>query len=116
MRLVKKGGGRLILSTQSGPIHKTEAIVGHKRHFSASEMRGMLKCAGWEPIKIWNAGFPFQDLSKWSANLSPSFTINKFGTNEYGLFQDIVCVILRMLFKLNSNKRGGQLFAIAERP
>lgn len=107
--------GILILTTQSGRIGATERHVGHRRHFSREEISRLLRETGWTPERVWNAGFPFHDLSKWAANLSPNRMIDQFGERPYGLFQRSVCAALRALFLLNSNRRGAQLFAIARR-
>lgn len=108
-------GALLVLSTQSGKIGETEKHVGHIRHFSKEEMRRLLEECGWKPVRVWNAGFPFQDLSKWSANLAPNTMMHHFGVKPYGPMQRLVSAVLRVLFALNSNQRGAQLFAVARR-
>lgn len=105
--------GTLFLSTQSGPVGATERFVGHQRHFSAREMDPLLRSAGWEPLRIWNTGFPFHDLSKWIASRRPVAMIERFNDRAYGPTEKAVCLVLRSLFKLNSSTRGAQLFAIA---
>ncbi|MBL0059206.1 MAG: class I SAM-dependent methyltransferase [Elusimicrobia bacterium] len=108
--------GRLILSTQSGPLRETERRVGHRRHFSVSEMTALLNSAGWKPLRVWNTGWPFHDLSKWIANLFPDRAMRRYGEEAYSVQQKIVCACLRGLFKLNSSFRGAQLYALAEKP
>jgi 2-polyprenyl-3-methyl-5-hydroxy-6-metoxy-1,4-benzoquinol methylase len=108
--------GRLLLSTQSGPLRETERRVGHLRHFTAEDMTQVLLDAGWEPVRVWNEGFPFHDLSKWYANRDPDASMRRFGDERYGLREDLVCMALRMAFRLNSRQRGAQLFALARRP
>lgn len=109
-------GGCLILSTQSGILRDTEKRVGHRQHFSISDMEKLMTSAGWRPVRAWNSGWPFQDLAKWMANLSPDWSMRYFGEEAYAWPQKILCMMLRGLFKLNSNSRGSQLFAIAEKP
>lgn len=111
-----KPGGRLILSTQSGPLRETEKQVGHRQHFSLREMTGLLTSAGWRPVRVWNSGWPFHDLSKWMANWSPDRSMRHFGEESYEWPQKFLCLILRGLFKFNSKSRGAQLFAVAEKP
>lgn len=113
--LAAPGRGRLLLSTQSGPVRETERRVGHRRHFEAGEMRRLLSETGWEPELVWNAGFPFHDLSKWLANRRPQAALEAFGGGRYGLPQDLVCYALRVAFCFNSSRRGAQLFAVARR-
>jgi 2-polyprenyl-3-methyl-5-hydroxy-6-metoxy-1,4-benzoquinol methylase len=112
-RLVRPGG-RLFLSTQSGPLRATERSVGHVRHFTRSDMKAILQESGWKPISVWNSGFPFHDLSKWWANRNPHKTLRQFGDKPYGLYENLVCLVLRLLFRLNSNRLGAQLYAVAE--
>jgi SAM-dependent methyltransferase len=108
-------GGRLMLSTQSGPVRETERRVGHVRHFTVAEMNGVLGDAGWRPMRVWNAGFPFHDLSKWYANVDPDASMKRFGESAYGWKEDFVCWCLRAAFQLNSSTRGAQLFAVARK-
>jgi 2-polyprenyl-3-methyl-5-hydroxy-6-metoxy-1,4-benzoquinol methylase len=108
-------GGRLLLSTQTGPVRETERRVGHVRHFTVTEMAGVLAEAGWRPVRVWNAGFPFHDLSKWYANRDPDASMQRFGDRTYGWKEDLVCLALRLAFGLNSSRRGAQLFAVARK-
>ncbi len=108
--------GRLVLSTQSGLVRETEKRVGHRQHFSAVEMTSLLCSVGWRAVRVWNSGWPFHDLSKWIANLSPDRAMRRYGEESYTIQQRVLCACLRGAFKLNSSSRGAQLFAIAEKP
>ncbi len=114
LRLARPGG-RLFLSTQSGPVRETERRVGHRRHYAAGEMRELLEEAGWQVRSVWNTGFPFHDLSKWIANRDPDAAMRRFGERAYGWREDLLCAALRFAFLFNSHRRGAQLFAVAER-
>jgi 2-polyprenyl-3-methyl-5-hydroxy-6-metoxy-1,4-benzoquinol methylase len=109
-------GALLVLSTQSGRVNETERRVGHVRHFTAAALREMLTAAGWEPVRVWNEGFPFHDLSKRVANLRPGSAMRQFGERPYGPAQRFVAWTLRVLFRLNSRARGAQLYAVARKP
>ncbi|HYI11915.1 MAG TPA: class I SAM-dependent methyltransferase [Thermoanaerobaculia bacterium] len=113
VRSIIAPGGLLVLSTQSGRVGETERRVGHLRHFTSEEMKRFLVAAGWQPVRVWNAGFPFQDLSKYLANLAPDYSMHHFGERPYGLKERLASLILRILFRFNSQRRGAQLFAIA---
>jgi 2-polyprenyl-3-methyl-5-hydroxy-6-metoxy-1,4-benzoquinol methylase len=108
-------GKRLIVTTQSGPIRKTEESVGHRQHFDEASMRAILERTGWSPLRVWNEGFPFHDLSKWAANMNPGGAIRRFGGDRYGAFERFISWALRVAFVFNSRHRGAQLFAVAER-
>jgi 2-polyprenyl-3-methyl-5-hydroxy-6-metoxy-1,4-benzoquinol methylase len=114
--LARPGTGILILSTQSGRIWETERRVGHLRHFTAADLSGLLAAGGWRPVKVWNAGYPFHDWSKWLANRDPDAAMARFGGDAYGPWQNLVCWALRLAFRLNSARSGAQLFAVARRP
>ncbi|MBI5596389.1 MAG: class I SAM-dependent methyltransferase [Elusimicrobia bacterium] len=114
--LLARSGGRLLLSTQTGPVGETERAVGHLRHFTAAEMTALMGRSGWEPLRVWNEGFPFHDLSKRLANLRPAAAMSRFGGEAYGHFEQAVCLALRLAFRLNSRSRGAQLFAVARKP
>lgn len=109
-------GGRIVLSTQSGPVRETERLVGHRRHFTAVEIRSRLEAAGWIDTRAWNAGYPFHDLSKWWANRAPAETMARFGERAWGARERAIAAVLRALFRLNSSRSGAQLFAVARRP
>lgn len=116
LRFARAGTGTLLLSTQSGVLWETEKRVGHLRHFSSSEMTALLETGGWIPVRVWNAGFPFHDWSKWAANRDPEAVMRAFGGEKYGAIQRLVCLALRFAFLLNSSRKGAQLFAVARRP
>jgi len=113
--LARPGSGRLILSTQSGPLRETERRVGHHRHYQSADIEALLRRTGWSPVRIWNCGFPFHDLSKWWANRHPEASLERFGGQSYGPYDNLVCLALRSAFLLNSRRRGAQLFAVARR-
>jgi SAM-dependent methyltransferase len=113
-RRLASRGGRLFLSTQSGTLRETERRVGHRRHFTASEMRTLLIDTGWKPQHIWNCGFPFHNLSKRIANLNPDAALERFDDRSYGPVENALCFTLRALFRLNSHTHGAQLFAVAQ--
>jgi 2-polyprenyl-3-methyl-5-hydroxy-6-metoxy-1,4-benzoquinol methylase len=114
-RRLASPGARLILTTQSGPIRVTEREVGHRQHFTVERLSTLLQANGWTADRVWNAGFPFHDLSKWAANISPQRSLRGFGTARYGAGQKLVCAALRAAFRFNSSHRGAQLFAVAVR-
>jgi 2-polyprenyl-3-methyl-5-hydroxy-6-metoxy-1,4-benzoquinol methylase len=105
--------GFIFLSTQSGPVRATEQHVGHVQHFSSAQMETLLADCGWRPIRVWNEGFPFHDLSKWYANRDPEKTLAQFSDRPYGAVENGICFVLRQAFRLNSRRHGAQLYACA---
>lgn len=112
---VGRVGCRLYVSTQSGPLRETERRVGHRRHYGADELAQLLLQTGWTPLHLWNTGYPFHNLSKWYANLDPDRSLAQFDQRAYGPRENVICWTLRQAFRLNSQKRGAQLFAVATR-
>ena len=113
--MARPGTGKLFLSTQSGRVWETERRVGHRRHFSREEVNRLLTNSGWEPMRVWNAGFPFHDLSKRIANWNPSRTMRRFSEKPYGPLENLACYGLSLAFLFNSDSRGSQLFAIGRK-
>jgi ubiquinone/menaquinone biosynthesis C-methylase UbiE len=114
-RLASRERGRLILTTQSGTISETERRVGHVHHFPAQEMRDLLQANGWKPIRVWNEGYPFHNLSKWFAGRNADSMMQRFDSLPYGPAERFACWMLRVAFRLNSRSRGAQLYAVAVR-
>ena len=112
-RALANRGAMLVLSTQSGKVQETEKRVGHLQHFSTEAMTRLLTETGWRPERVWNAGYPFHDLSKWYANRDPDASMASFADKPYGPKENAICAALRLAFRLNSSKRGAQLFAVA---
>lgn len=113
--VARPGPSRLIVTTQSGPMRETERRVGHRQHFTAASLSDLLEKTGWKPLRVWNAGFPFHDLSKRMANIDPDDIMKRFGGRAYGPWERLVCLMLRGAFRFNSNRTGAQLFALAQR-
>jgi 2-polyprenyl-3-methyl-5-hydroxy-6-metoxy-1,4-benzoquinol methylase len=113
-RFVARPGALLIVTTQSGTIHGTEVRVGHRQHFTADMLSEVLKKAGWKPLRVWNEGYPFHDLSKWYANLNTDATLRRFSDRPFGPLERLISFALRVAFRFNSRRRGAQLFATAE--
>jgi ubiquinone/menaquinone biosynthesis C-methylase UbiE len=112
-RALAARGAMLVLSTQSGKVQETEKRVGHLQHFSVEQMTRLLTETGWRPERVWNAGYPFHDLSKWYANRDPDASMASFADRPYGPKENAICAALRLAFRFNSARRGAQLFAVA---
>lgn len=115
LRLATPGSGRLLLTTQSGPVRETERRVGHRQHYTREVLQSLLVKTGWTEPRVWNTGFPFHDLSKWWANRDPDASFRRFGDRPYGLSERLVCALLRGAFAFNSRSRGAQLYAVGRR-
>jgi SAM-dependent methyltransferase len=109
-------GGHLVLTTQSGPLRETERRVGHVQHFDPNTMSALLARSGWTPLRVWNEGFPFHDLSKWWANRNADASMARFGGEQpYDAKTRLLCFALRTAFLCNARRRGAQLYALARK-
>jgi SAM-dependent methyltransferase len=52
----------LVITVPGGPISAFDRRIGHRRHFSAGDLRSLIESAGLEPLLCTGAGFPFFNL------------------------------------------------------
>ncbi len=57
-------GGRLIVTLPGGPRSAFDIHIGHRRHYSPRELEALLRAAGYQPVTVQGAGFPFFNLYK----------------------------------------------------
>lgn len=55
-------GCRLIVTVPGGPMSAFDRHIGHRRHFTPSDLRSVLEAAGFEVEWAHGAGFPFFNL------------------------------------------------------
>lgn len=55
-------GCRVVVTVPSGPMSAFDRHIGHRRHFTAAELRTVLECAGFAVEWVHAAGFPFFNL------------------------------------------------------
>ncbi len=57
-------GGHLVLTTQSGPIRRTENTLGHLRHYDLGELAARVEKAGFRVLEKRRRGWPLLNLQK----------------------------------------------------
>ena len=57
-------GCRVIVTVPGGPRSAFDRHIGHHRHFTAADLRGVLTDAGFAVERVHRAGFPFFNLYK----------------------------------------------------
>jgi SAM-dependent methyltransferase len=57
-------GCRLVVTVPGGPRSAFDRHIGHHRHFTAADLRGVLVDAGFSVERVLRAGFPFFNLYK----------------------------------------------------
>ncbi|PLS80275.1 MAG: methyltransferase [Chloroflexi bacterium] len=105
-------GKYLVISTVQGRMRKLEPEAwGHVRNYARGELVEKVEQSGLRVIKVVEWGFPFYSpLYRDFINL-----INAHGTTgSYGLPQKVLAIILYNVFRLNSSRRGDEIFVLAE--
>ncbi len=105
-------GKYLVISTVQGRMRKLEPEAwGHVRNYARGELVKKVEQSGLRVIKVVEWGFPFYSpLYRDFINL-----INAQGTTgSYGLPQKVLAIILYNVFRLNSSRRGDEIFVLAE--
>ena len=57
-------GCRVVVTVPGGPRSAFDRHIGHHRHFTAADLRGVLTDAGFAVERVQRAGFPFFNLYK----------------------------------------------------
>jgi SAM-dependent methyltransferase len=55
-------GCRLVVTVPGGPMSAFDRRIGHRRHFTTKELRGLLEGAGYLVERVTTAGFPLFNL------------------------------------------------------
>jgi SAM-dependent methyltransferase len=113
-------GCRLVVTVPGGPMSAFDRHIGHRRHYSPSELRILLREAGFEVDMAGGMGLPFFNLYRLvviarGRRLVDDVTAEK--GSESGLARAVMAAF-RFLFRFNLPiRRGGwQTVALARRP
>lgn len=55
-------GCLVVITVPGGPMSAFDQEIGHRRHFSAEDLRALIEQVGLQPIECTGAGFPFFNL------------------------------------------------------
>lgn len=55
-------GSRLVVTVPGGPISAFDRRIGHRGHFDLARLERVLVAAGYRPVLVTGAGFPFFNL------------------------------------------------------
>jgi ubiquinone/menaquinone biosynthesis C-methylase UbiE len=105
-------GKYLIISSLQGRMRSFEAHQsGHVRNYPRGELAAKIKESGFKVLRVTEWGFPF---------FSPLYrdflelTGAKGTMGKFGFLRKAVSYSLYHLFRLNSSKRGDEIFILAE--
>ena len=103
---------RLIVTVPGGPMNAFYRHIGHRRHYSPSELRTFLESAGFTVERAWGAGFPFYDAFRAYMTLRGESFMQAV-SGEASLAIRIGGLILNGLFRCNLPWFGWQTLALA---
>lgn len=101
--------GILILSVPSGPVRPIDKMMGHVQHFSDARVFAQ---HGLALLHQRRWGFPFFNLYKTAINIRPEKMNSMFAEQSYSPWQKSAAALVYLLFFLNINCGGEQLFAV----
>jgi SAM-dependent methyltransferase len=52
----------LVVTAPGGPISSFDKHIGHRKHFKPQEIENLFRQAGYSPVQVSRAGFPFFNL------------------------------------------------------
>lgn len=103
-RMAQSAGKYLLLSFPTGRMRKFEVNVGHFRNYRKGEVEEYLSLHGFNPLKIYYAGFPFYSpLYREWCNLTNSGS-NALTQGQYGRFRRIAAMPFYLLLNYFSTK------------
>ncbi|MDD2902154.1 MAG: class I SAM-dependent methyltransferase [Syntrophales bacterium] len=101
----------LLLSFPTGRMRNYEKNVGHVRNFHQGQVENFLSGLGFQPLKIFYAGFPFYSpgYREWCNLINAAH--HPLTRGKFGPLQHAASTILFILFKYFSTRdRGGDQF------
>jgi len=111
-------GGRLVLTAPGGPMSAFDRHIGHRKHWTPSEIDTVLRQAGYQPERVTGAGFPFFNLYRCAVILRGKKLIEDVNTEPTGsasLGARTAMAVFHLLIRpnWNSSRRGWQMVAAA---
>jgi SAM-dependent methyltransferase len=109
-------GCSLIVTVPGGPMSAFDRHIGHRRHFSPSDLRQVLVDAGFVVERAWRAGFPFFNVYRLVVILRGERVADE-ASDQSALARALLSAF-RILFRLNlpRSRWGWQTIAIARLP
>lgn len=99
-------GCKLIVTAPGGPMSMFDRHIGHRKHFRAAEITGLLQEAGYIPQRASGAGFPFFNLYRCVVILRGKKLIEDVRTRDNESASSIASLVMKifqLLFRFNSD-------------
>ena len=113
-----KPGGKILITVPGGARSEYDLYIGHRQHFTISQIQSMLSEQGFKNIKVYGAGFPFFNLYRLVIILKGTSLIHEAKRKNMGILATMAIKAFDLAFRLNLNhgKMGWQIFAVATKP
>jgi SAM-dependent methyltransferase len=105
-------GCRIVVTVPGGVKHAFYEEIGHRKHYSATELRALLESAGLEVELATGMGFPFFDVFQMLIRLRGNALKGDI-TGKPSLLVRVGSVVFNTLFRFNSRSSGWQTVAVA---
>jgi SAM-dependent methyltransferase len=105
-------GCRLIVTVPGGPMNAFYKHIGHRRHYSPSQLAAQLERSGFEVESAFGAGFPFFNIFRALLAMRGAKVVSDTSGSPSAMVK-IGSVIFDALFRLNSRRSGWQTIAVA---
>jgi SAM-dependent methyltransferase len=115
-------GCRVIVTVPGGPMSAFDRHIGHRRHFTADDLRGVLRAAGLEVAEIHGAGFPFFNLYRALVIVRGERLVSDAAVREASGRAKLAARLLLAMFKpllrmtVPHSRYGWQMVAVAHEP
>jgi SAM-dependent methyltransferase len=109
--------GHLLVTVPGGKRRPMDALVGHRRHFTVSQVSEALRAEGFDVVLERRWGWPVHSLYRWAISRAADRMYESYGTEHYTRTQIAVSNALYGAFFVNDLFRtGDQIIVLARRP
>jgi SAM-dependent methyltransferase len=114
-------GCRLVVTVPGGPMSAFDRYIGHRRHFSADDLRGLVQSVGLEVETTTSVGFPFFNLYRLVVIIRGERLVRDVARPDGGSASRAARAVMgafRFLFALNLPRSpwGWQVVGVARMP
>ena len=113
-------GACLVITVPGGPVSSFDQYIGHRQHFTARQVAGLLSSAGFKVHRVMRAGFPFFNLYRKVVIARGEKLAQDLKTRPAGVsffFARSVMAMFRVLFHANffDSPFGWQIVAVVRK-
>ena len=112
-------GAELVVTVPGGPRSAFDLHIGHRRHYSPGELETLMRAAGYAPLFVQGAGFPFFNLYRLAVILRGDRLVRDLDQKHaLSSTSKTAMALFDRLFLLNTDhtRLGWQTFGAFRRP